>query len=67
MKGFLMSDSFLTTVQTCCLTICSFLMLHLSEVEAFITFLLTVTFLFYKIKEARAKAKAAEQRAKRLY
>lgn len=62
-----MSDSFLTTVQTFCLTVCSFLMLHLSEVEAFITFVLTVTFLFYKIKEAKAKAKAAEQRTKRLY
>lgn len=52
-------DTLQTTIYSVIATIVSFIMVHLPEIQAFITFLLTVIFLCYKIKEARAKANKA--------
>lgn len=52
-------DTLQTTIYSIIATIVSFIMVHLPEIQAFITFLLTVIFLCYKIKEARAKANKA--------
>lgn len=46
-------------------TMSSFLILHIPEIQAFITFCLTVLFLFYKIREARARAIVAEKEVKK--
>lgn len=50
-----------TTIYSLLATIASFVMVHLPEIQAFITFSLTVIFLMYKIKEAKAKALKAEK------
>lgn len=54
-------DATQTTIYSIFATIASFVMVHLPEIQAFITFSLTVVFLCYKIKEARAKAYKAER------
>lgn len=53
-------DTLNTTFASLFATACSFVIAHLSEIQAFITFTLTVVFLVYKIREARAKADLAE-------
>lgn len=53
-------DTINTTFASLLATICSFLIAHLPEIQAFITFFLTVIFLIYKIREAKAKAELAE-------
>lgn len=53
-------DTLHTTFASLFATACSFIIAHLPEIQAFITFALTVVFLIYKIKEARAKADIAE-------
>lgn len=55
-------DTSQTTILSLFATISSYVMLHLPEIQAFITFLLTVIFLCYKIKEARARAIMAEKK-----
>lgn len=55
-------DTWETTILSMFATICSFVMVHLPEIQAFITFSLTVVFLCFKIKEARAKAHIAERK-----
>lgn len=63
MKGawkVMQGDTFNTTFASLFATACSFVIAHLPEIQAFITFLLTVVFLVYKIREARAKADLAE-------
>lgn len=55
-------DTTQTTILSLFATISSFVMLHLPEIQAFITFSLTVIFLCYKIREAKAKAITAEKR-----
>lgn len=60
MKAWYMNgDTIQTTIYGIFATIVSFVMVHLPEIQAFITFLLTVIFLYYKIKEAKAKANKA--------
>lgn len=60
MKAWYMNgDTIQTTIYSIFATIISFVMVHLPEIQAFITFLLTVIFLYYKIKEAKAKANKA--------
>lgn len=54
------SDTLNTTFASLFATACSFVIAHLPEIQAFITFALTVVFLVYKIREARAKADLAE-------
>lgn len=62
MKALKMNgDTTQTTIYSIFATISSFVMVHLPEIQAFITFSLTVVFLCYKIKEARAKAYKAER------
>lgn len=62
MKALKMTgDATQTTIYSIFATIASFVMVHLPEIQAFITFSLTVVFLCYKIKEARAKAYKAER------
>lgn len=53
-------DAVNTTIASIFATTCSFVISHLPEIQAFITFILTVVFLIYKIREARAKADLAE-------
>ena len=53
-------DTLNTTFASLFATACSFIIAHLPEIQAFITFSLTVVFLFYKIREAKAKAEMAE-------
>lgn len=53
-------DTLNTTFASLFATFCSFIIAHLPEFQAFITFLLTVVFLVYKIREAKAKADIAE-------
>ena len=53
-------DTLNTTFASLFATACSFIIAHLPEIQAFITFALTVVFLIYKIREARAKAELAE-------
>lgn len=53
-------DTLNTTFASLFATACSFIIAHLPEIQAFITFSLTVVFLVYKIREARAKADLAE-------
>lgn len=53
-------DTMRTTFESMLATICSFVMVHLPEIQAFITFSLTVFFLMYKIREAKARAEIAE-------
>lgn len=53
-------DTLSTTIASLFATTCSFIIAHLPEIQAFITFSLTVVFLIYKIREARAKADLAE-------
>lgn len=63
MKGawkVMQGDTFNTTFASLFATACSFVIAHLPEIQAFITFSLTVVFLIYKIREARAKADIAE-------
>lgn len=63
MKGawkIMQSDTFNTTFASLFATACSFVIAHLPEIQAFITFALTVVFLICKIREARAKADLAE-------
>lgn len=63
MKGawkLMQGDTFNTTFASLFATACSFVIAHLPEIQAFITFTLTVVFLIYKIREARAKADFAE-------
>lgn len=63
MKGawkIMQGDIINTTTASVLATICSFIITHLPEIQAFITFLLTVVFLVYKIREAKAKAEMAE-------
>ena len=54
-------DTLNTTFASLFATFCSFIIAHLPEIQAFITFSLTVAFLVYKIKEAKAKALEAEE------
>lgn len=63
MKGawkLMNGDTLNTTIASLFATSCSFVITHLPEIQAFITFTLTVVFLIYKIREARAKADIAE-------
>lgn len=63
MKGawkIMQGDTLNTTFASLLATACSFIIAHLPEIQAFITFLLTVVFLVYKIREAKAKADIAE-------
>lgn len=60
MKALKMNDTAQTTLASILATISSFLIAHVSEIQAFITFSLTVVFLYYKIKEAKARAEIAE-------
>lgn len=54
------NEAFLTTYQTFLLGVISFIYAHLPEIQAFVTFSLTVVFLIYKIREAKARAEQAE-------
>lgn len=54
-----MNDTTQTTLASFLATISTFFMVHISEFQAFITFILTCIFLFYKIREAKAKANKA--------
>lgn len=58
-------DASQTAILSLFATISSYVMLHLPEIQAFITFSLTVIFLCYKIREARAKAITAERNEQR--
>ena len=60
MKALKMNDTTQTTIASIFATLASFVMVHISEIQAFITFCLTVVFLYYKIKEAKARAEKAE-------
>lgn len=60
MKALRMNDTAQTTIASIFATLASFVMVHISEIQAFITFILTVVFLYYKIREARARAEQAE-------
>lgn len=55
------NDAANTAVTGSIATFLSFIIAHLPEIQASITFFLTVWFLVYKIREARAKAKEAEE------
>lgn len=59
-KGLKMNDTTSTAITGSIATILSFIIAHLPEIQASITFVLTVCFLVYKIREARAKAREAE-------
>lgn len=64
MKGawkLMQGDTFNTTFASLFATACSFVIAHLPEIQVFITFTLTVAFLVYKIREAKAKAWEAEE------
>lgn len=54
------NEAIITTYQSILMGTLSFIIAHLPEIQAFITFSLTVLFLYYKIREARAKAELAE-------
>lgn len=54
------NDSLMTTIQSIVCSLISFVIMHLPELQAFITFSLTVVFLIYKIREAKAKAEIVE-------
>lgn len=56
----LQGDTVNTTFASIIATGSSFIIAHLPEIQAFITFSLTVVFLIYKIEEAKAKADIAE-------
>lgn len=63
MKGawkLMNGDTINTTIASLFATFCSFIIAYLPEIQALITFLLTVIFLVYKIREAKAKAEMAE-------
>lgn len=63
MKGawkIMQGDTLNTTFASLFATFCSFIIAHLPEFQAFITFSLTVVFLVYKIREAKAKADIVE-------
>ena len=55
------NEAIVTTYQSILLGTVSFIIAHLPEIQAFITFSLTVLFLIYKIREAKAKAEKAEK------
>lgn len=55
------NEAIVTTYQSFLLGTISFIIAHLPEIQAFITFSLTVLFLIYKIREAKAKAEKAEK------
>lgn len=55
-----MNDTTQTTLASMLATVSTFFIVHISEFQAFITFILTCIFLFYKIREAKAKAEKAE-------
>lgn len=55
------SEAIVTTYQSFLLGTLNFIIAHLPELQAFITFSLTVLFLVYKIREAKAKAEKAEK------
>lgn len=55
------SEAIVTTYQSFLLGTISFIIAHLPEIQAFITFSLTVLFLIYKIREAKEKAEKAEK------
>lgn len=64
MKGawkLMNGDTLNTTFASLFATACSFIIAHLPEIQAFITFSLTVAFLIYKIRESKAKALEAEE------
>lgn len=64
MKGawkLMNGDTLNTTFASLFATACSFVIAHLPEIQAFITFSLTVAFLVYKIRGAKAKALEAEE------
>lgn len=64
MKGawkLMNGDTLNTTFASLFATACSFVIAHLPEIQAFITFSLTVAFLVYKIREAKARALEAEE------
>lgn len=54
------NEAIVTTYQSLLMGVLSFIIAHLPEIQAFITFSLTVLFLYYKIREAKAKAEKAE-------
>ena len=63
MKGawkLMNGDTLNTTFASLFATACSFIIAPLPKIQAFITFSLTVAFLIYKIREAKAKAEMAE-------
>lgn len=60
-KGLNMNgDTWQTTIYSCFMGTCSWLIAHLPQIQAFITFCLTIVFLVYKIRDAKAKAEMAE-------
>lgn len=59
------SEAIVTTYQSVLFGTLSFIIAHLPEIQAFITFSLTVIFLCYKIREAKAKAQKAEDDVKK--
>lgn len=54
------SEAIGTTCQAFLIGLLNFCILHLPQIQAFITFSLTALFLYYKIREAKAKAEQAE-------
>lgn len=61
-KGLNMNgDTWQTTIYSCLMGTCSWVIAHLPQIQAFVTFCLTIVFLIYKIREARAKAVEAEE------
>ena len=56
-----MGDATNTALTGSIATFLSLIIAHLPEIQATITFFLTVWFLVYKIREARAKAREAEE------
>lgn len=61
-KGLNMNgDTWQTTIYSCLMGTCSWVIAHLPKIQAFVTFCLTIVFLIYKIREARAKAVEAEE------
>jgi hypothetical protein len=61
LDGIMHEDTIKTMIISVLGTLYGFLTVHLSEIQALFTFLLTVVFLVYKIREARAKALEAER------
>lgn len=55
------NEAIVTTYQSFLMGVLSFCIAHLPQIQAFITFSLTVLFLVYKIREAKAKAEKAEK------